>query len=254
MAINIESGSTWAEIRRLLNKDSAEQWKREGDAMTGSLILAKDPEGDMEAANKNYIDDRLAFMPGELNSINLGSTSLLGGIPSYSSIDGILKLEKIYEETFIANSVPLASGMIKAKFVLKAPDLYSFTKASTNPIETLYDTVTPYFSIKLTLSSGDKEYVIAEENNVSYKNARADKNSVFYMGDDKPPIIIDNVLIQHGQPIQITSEFCMNSISGLPASHRGVIWQYSGRLDIKGGIGNNVLGLSSSQIGVWSNE
>ena len=205
MAINIKSGSTWAEIRRHLNEES---WNKDGDTMRGGLTLAKDPDGDMEAVTKQFgYNNLFEFVPGTKNKIFLGSTPSKN-ISITPDSPGFYTLEQEF------NRLPITNGEVIP--------IVEVGRISLHEPPQVYGSYSGDLSIKIYIQHGETERVIWEEHNDSYVcdlTPLVGTESIFrYSGDDDinvPKVIqLDTLPIMHGTPFILKYEITIHSLNG----------------------------------------
>jgi hypothetical protein len=116
MAFNVTDFSNkWADFKEEIKSYFNRAIDKNGDTMNGSLILAKDPDKDMEAVNRRWL---YTFIPGDLRTIHFGKAQtefpydyIVFDSRNASSYIGV---KHTCEAT--TTHYPLASGKIKARF------------------------------------------------------------------------------------------------------------------------------------------
>ena len=248
MAINIQSGQTWAEIRAYLNEESI----------------------NMESDSKKYAESLFEFSAGTTNMLSFGSAAIENKYYTFDGDGGVYIDQEglVYNEDqnnlLISNGyfkksanfayLPLTSGEVKAKIIINQifPDARYGTASGGFKTSYLEDNFTAEVSIKISIKSTDESdsIVIWEEKNVDLYESESNPESVFGANQ---VVIIDKLPVINSNPVMLIEEVTYHSIK-TPSYSKCRL--YSGNLSVSlyGGINNHLLETTSNNLGVWANE
>lgn len=193
MAFNITYFSNkWAnfkeELKDYFNKRVLD---KNGDTMIGELILSKNPDKDMEASTKRYVDyiaeQLVKFHPGDNRSISFGSVYFQGTTFQASTISKFIDVEQVSEVsgTYAQYAYPpLANGSVKIKGTIPKISPYMTFKQYSDGAFKVADWSNFLTTLRLSLqivlvTDGTTEIPIWSESNIYPSQARNDKNSLF---------------------------------------------------------------------------
>lgn len=252
MAINIQSGQTWAEIRAHLNEESSNM------------------ESNANKYAEEYADSLFVFSPGETNMINLGNATInnKGTTIAGESAKGLYIDANSAEsgKSGVLNSVfayrPLSDGKIKPKIVISKIHPVAYYQNNGGQmvggnIGMSYGSwdANAVVSIKISINMDDgtnsKNVIVWEENEVGLYESQSNPDSVF--NSDKIITLDEELNICQGKYISLIVEITYHS--GF-YSGRNYWTIYSGDIVVNmyGGISNPVLGTSANTVEVWQDE
>jgi hypothetical protein len=92
----------------LVDIDDAQDVKKAGDVMTGSLTLAGDPTLDMEAATKKYVDDKVTANTTGVTQIIAGQGVSVSPATGTGVVSvNVISMIPFFETTGIEKPIPL---------------------------------------------------------------------------------------------------------------------------------------------------
>lgn len=218
MAFNInEMSNNWSEFKTAVKNYFNKSVDKTGDTMTGSLVLSKNPDQDMEAANKQYVDSFWNFRPGNdyvFDSLgNWSETSsdelYVNGmeVGSLTNNDHYLQYDdvgKTFKKTIHTTISPKADGELTLNlgsnyYIYRANSFYFNSLNRYTPSET-NDVI---YNIKISYCvEGLDDIVLFEKSNVSAYNPSL------------PDLITINVPIKRNVAASIIIEYTIVELKG----------------------------------------